>query len=79
MNLVRRRSACSRARIRMRPEVMNHAQHTAAQSLLADEIRLLVQAACAARLGAAQMTLNDWRGVEQEVKGRLLSRPLTQH
>ena len=79
MNLVRRRSAYSRAHIRIRPEGMDCAQHSAAQSLLADEIRLLVQAACAARLGAAQMTLDDWRDVEQEVKGRLLSRPLTHH
>ncbi len=70
MNLVRRRSAYSRAHIRIRPEGMDCAQHSAAQSLLADE---------AARLGAAQMTLDDWRDVEQEVKGRLLSRPLTHH
>ena len=74
MNLVRRRSAYSRAHIRRRPEGMD-----CAQSLLADEIRLLVDAACAARLGAAQMTLDDWRDVEQEVKGRLLSRPLPHH
>ena len=79
MNLVRRRSAYSRAHIRIRPEGMDCAQHCAAQSLLADEIRLLVQAACAARLGAAQMTLNDWRDVEQEVKQRLISRSLTNH
>jgi len=34
-------------------------------------IRLLVDAACAARAGAGQMTLNDWRDVEREVKRRL--------
>ena len=43
----------------------------AAECLLADKIRLLVHAACAARLGAAQMTLSDWRDVEQEVKQKL--------
>ncbi len=79
MNLVRRRSAYSRAHIRIRPEGMDCAQQSAAQSILADEIRLLVHAACAARLGAAQMSLDDWRDVEQEVKQRLISRPLTQH
>jgi hypothetical protein len=35
------------------------------------QIRLLVNAACAARAGSGQMTLNDWRDVEQEVKRRL--------
>jgi hypothetical protein len=40
---------------------------------------LLVDAACAARLGAAQMSLDDWRDVEQEVKQRLISRSLTHH
>lgn len=79
MNLVRRRSAYSRAHITMRPEGMDQAQHSAAQSLLADEIRLLVDAACAARLGAAQMSLDDWRDVEQEVKQRLISKSLTHH
>ena len=34
-------------------------------------IRLLIDAACAARAGSAQMTLNDWRDVEQEVKRSL--------
>jgi hypothetical protein len=34
-------------------------------------IRLLINAACAARAGIAQMTLDDWRDVEQEVKRRL--------
>jgi len=35
------------------------------------QIRLLVNAACAARASAGQMTLNDWRDVEQEVKRRI--------
>ena len=34
-------------------------------------IRLLINAAYAARAGSAQMTLNDWREVEQEIKRRL--------
>ena len=34
-------------------------------------IRLLIDAACAARAGSGQMTLNDWREVEHEVKRRL--------
>jgi hypothetical protein len=38
---------------------------------LVRQIRLLVNAACAARVSAAQMTLCDWRDVEQEVKRRL--------
>ena len=32
---------------------------------------MLINAACAARAGAAQMTLNDWIEVEQEVNRRL--------
>ena len=79
MNLVRRRSAYSRAHIRIRPKGIDCAQHSAAQALLADEIRLLVDAACAARLGAAQMSLDDWRDVEQEVKQRLLSKSVNHH
>jgi len=35
------------------------------------QIRLLVNAACAARASSGQMTLNDWREVEQEVERRL--------
>jgi hypothetical protein len=42
-----------------------------ARSQLARRIQLLVNAACAARAGAAQMTLSDWRDVEQEVKRKL--------
>jgi hypothetical protein len=38
---------------------------------LSQQVRLLIQAACAARAGAAQMTLSDWRDVEREVKQRL--------
>lgn len=34
-------------------------------------IRLLINAACAARAGARQMTLNDWRDVEQEIERKL--------
>jgi len=34
-------------------------------------IRLLIDAACAARASSGQMTLNDWREVEQEVERRL--------
>jgi hypothetical protein len=34
-------------------------------------IRLLIDAACAARAGAGQMTLNDWRDAEQEIERRL--------
>jgi hypothetical protein len=37
---------------------------------LIQRIRLLVNAACAARASSGQMTLNDWRDVEQEVKRR---------
>ncbi len=47
------------------------ALQASAQCLLAEQIRLLVHAACVARLGAAQMTLGDWRDVEQEVKQKL--------
>ena len=36
-----------------------------------DRVRLLINAASAARAGTAQMTLNDWREVEVEVKERL--------
>ena len=36
-----------------------------------NRIRMLVNAACAARAGAAVMTLNDWREVEQDVKRKL--------
>ena len=36
-------------------------------------IRQLIDAACAARASSGQMTLNDWRDVEQEVKRRLNS------
>ena len=39
--------------------------------LLAEQIRLLAHAACVARIGAAQMTLGDWRDVEQGVKQKL--------
>ena len=35
------------------------------------QIRLLVNATCVARCGFGQMTLNDWRDAEQEVKRRL--------
>lgn len=47
------------------------ASHPDAESQFTQRIRLLVHAACAARAGAAQMTLSDWRDVEQEVKQRL--------
>lgn len=43
----------------------------AAECLLAYQIHLLVHAACVARLGAAQMTLGDWRDVEVGVKQKL--------
>jgi hypothetical protein len=36
-----------------------------------DQIRQLLEAASAARFGAAQMNLDDWRDVEQEVKQKL--------
>jgi hypothetical protein len=36
-----------------------------------DRIRLLINAASVARAGTAQMTLNDWRELELEVKERL--------
>jgi hypothetical protein len=36
-----------------------------------DRIRLLINAASAARAGTAQMTLNDWRELELEVNERL--------
>jgi hypothetical protein len=45
-------------------------------------IRLLINAACAARAGAGQMTLNDWRDVEQELERRLANegeRPFIVH
>jgi hypothetical protein len=38
---------------------------------LIQRIRLLINMACAARASSGQMTLNDWRDVEQEVKRRL--------
>ena len=34
--------------------------------------RLLIDAACAARASSGQMTLNDWRDVEQGLKRRIL-------
>jgi hypothetical protein len=42
-----------------------------AEPEITQRVRLLVSAACVARAGAAQMTLSDWREVEQEVKRRL--------
>ena len=42
-----------------------------AESQLPHRICLLVNAACAARASAAQMTLSDWRDVEREVKQTL--------
>jgi hypothetical protein len=36
-----------------------------------DRVRLLINAVSAARAGTAQMTLNDWRELELEVKERL--------
>ena len=38
-------------------------------------VRLLINAASAARAGTAQMTLNDWREVEPEVNERLQNEP----
>jgi hypothetical protein len=40
-----------------------------------DRVRLLINAARAARAGTAQMTLNDWREVELEVKESLQNEP----
>ena len=52
-----------------------HGDHTASVRLcgaqLDNQIRSLINAACAARAGAAQMTLNDWCEVELAVKERL--------
>lgn len=42
-----------------------------AESKLARRVRLLVNAACAARTSGAHMTLSDWRDVEREMKQRL--------
>jgi hypothetical protein len=36
-----------------------------------DRVRRLINAACAAHAGSAQMTLNDWQEVELEVKERI--------
>lgn len=38
-------------------------------------IRFLINAAYAARAGAASMTLDDWRDVEQELKRRIANEP----
>ena len=48
--------------------------HPNAESQLGQRTRLLVNAAGAARKGAAQMTLSDWRDVEREVNRRLQNR-----
>ena len=49
-----------------------HGDHTASVrsrgAQFEDRIRSLINAACAARAGAAQMTLSDWREVELAVK-----------
>jgi len=47
------------------------AMQRSAGPLPIQRIHLLVNAACAACAGAGQMTLNDWRDVEQEVARRL--------
>ncbi len=41
---------------------------TAAVPAVPEAIRLLVNAACAARGGTRQMTLDDWRDVERELQ-----------
>jgi len=45
--------------------------HSPARSHVNRRVCLLVDAACAARAGAAQMTLGDWHEVELEVKRKL--------
>ena len=47
------------------------ASRRSAEPLSIEQIRQLIAAACAARGGAALMTLNDWRDLEQEAKRRL--------
>ena len=71
MNLVHRQRPLSQRSTNPCREGNAAASQTAAECLLADHIRLLVHAACAARLGAAHMTLSDWRDVEQKVKQKL--------
>jgi hypothetical protein len=70
MNLVHRQRHLSRGSTTCR-EGNAAASQTAAECLHTEHIRLLVHAACAARIGAAQMTLGDWRDVEQAVKQKL--------
>lgn len=41
------------------------------ESQCAGRIRRFINVACAARAGAAQMTLTDWRDLEREVERRL--------
>lgn len=62
----------------MKTRRMNHCHHCdhAAKARCSspqsgDRVHLLINAACAARAGTAQMTLNDWREVELAVKERL--------
>ena len=57
----------------MRTKPQRYRNHAATPQFphLSHRILSLVNVACAARAGAAQMTLSDWRAVEQEVRQRL--------
>jgi hypothetical protein len=71
MNQSPRQHSFSRTSIRLSLQGNAAASPTRAECLIADQIRELLEAACAARLGAAQMNLGDWRDVEQELKQKL--------
>jgi hypothetical protein len=45
--------------------------HTPVLPELPEQIRLLVQAVCAAHGGMGRMSLDEWRDLEQQLKRRL--------
>jgi hypothetical protein len=45
--------------------------HTPVLPVLPEQIRLLVQGACAAKGGMGHMSLDEWRDLEQQLKRRL--------
>ncbi len=75
MNQPPRQHFFSRISIRLTVQGNAAASPTRAESLIPDQIRQLLEAACAARLGAAQMNLGDWRDVEQALKQKLENQP----
>ncbi len=72
MNSAHRQGPWSKRRNSPCPHLHLAISQPNAESQLAGRIRRLVKAACAARAGAAHMSLNDWREVEQELQRKLL-------